>query len=1120
MNARRKPNRSNRKTKSSRARNRRLAQQQANKLSFDKLEDRQLLASVTVGNATDLVNADTSSILTLINNDGGDGISLREAITASNNTVGEDAITFDASLSGQTITLGGMDIDITEAVTIDATTLSSDVTIDGNQQSRIFDITAARGDFTLAGLTLTGGQTSDDDPIYSAGTNNGGAIQSLSSGDLTLNLSTIVGNSTSGYGAAGGGVFALGSVYLNYSNIIGNSTTGRAAGGGGVFSFDNVVLNHSDVNGNSTAGDGGAAGGGISARDFVTLTQSTVSGNSTMGSSGRGGGIQATRGITLVQSTVSGNSTAGEFSAGGGISSGELTLFQSTVSENSTAGNLAIGGGIAASGDVTITQSTITNNQTSFSTTTGGGISVTNGDPITIIGSILTGNTAVGGMPDLMPFGSFLTVYSSLIGTGVSLDAGASSNNILDDNPLLAPLADNGGPTQTHALLPGSPAIDAGSTELAVNFDGLQFRNDQRGPGFDRVFGSSIDIGAFELQPPSVALIPPTVISTAINEGGVLARPDLLNTFTVVFDTDVTVSAEDLTLVNELPFGSSVDLTGIGFSYDPLTHTAIWDFTTIRPLEAGFYSFQLDADSIANENFLLDGNGDAIGGDDFEDQHYVAISGDANLDGTVDVVNDAFTLVSNLGTTSEASFAVGDFNGDGQVNVFGDAFLLVSNLNRSVDLLTGLIVTNATDVVNADTSSVFALIANDGGDGISLREAIVASNNTTGEDTITFTASLSGQTITLGGTDIDITETVTIDATSLANDVTIDGNQESRIFDFTAPTGDFTLAGLTLTGGQTLDEASDTDPQSGGAIHSLSRGNLFVDQSTITGNSTTSSGADGGGIYSLGGVTLLQSTISNNSTQGVDADGGGIAARGSVLLNDSIVSGNSTQGLASYGGGISVFAFFDLDNPFDLSESNVTLINSTVSENISVEGEGGGIFTSGFERFDVIPGNVTLTNSSVSGNVATSSGGIGAVGAVTLTQSTVSGNSAVGGSYFRGGGGGGISGDSVTLIQSAVTGNTSNSSSSFGSGGGGIRSNDVALYQSTVSGNSVTGLFSDGGGIFAAGTVTLNQSTVTDNYASDSTAPRVAGFMAMLSATTRFWLAIMRVEVILTFLAP
>ena len=157
----------------------------------------------------------------------------------------------------------------------------------------------------------------------------------------------------------------------------------------------------------------------------------------------------------------------------------------------------------------------------------------------------------------------------------------------------------------------------------------------------------TVDIGAVEAQGPATA---PSVVSVTFDEGGVLARPDLLDTLTVVFDSDANVNAEDLSLVNNSIGGVSINVDAVSFSYDASTSTAVWDFTSRPSLAAGFYSIRLDAD-ITSGGLALDGNGDGVGGDDFVTQHYVAIPGDANLDGRVDVLGDAFLLISNLGNS-------------------------------------------------------------------------------------------------------------------------------------------------------------------------------------------------------------------------------------------------------------------------------------------------------------------------------------------------------------------------------------------------------------------------------------------------------------------------------------
>ena len=114
---------------------RRHASRSENPLGFQQLEDRRLLAAVTVTNTTDLINADTSSIAALIADDGGDGISLREAIAATNNSAGEDTITFDgvvfAGGANSLIRLTQGELDIVDSLTIDAST-ATDVTITGD----------------------------------------------------------------------------------------------------------------------------------------------------------------------------------------------------------------------------------------------------------------------------------------------------------------------------------------------------------------------------------------------------------------------------------------------------------------------------------------------------------------------------------------------------------------------------------------------------------------------------------------------------------------------------------------------------------------------------------------------------------------------------------------------------------------------------------------------------------------------------------------------------------------------------------------------------------------------------------------------------------------------------
>ena len=462
---------------------------------------------------------------------------------------------------------------------------------------------------------------------------NGGGIRT-SSGNVSLTASTLSGNSSGSRGAVTAVGYTLGGIYI---------------------SSGEVSLVNSTLSGNSSVGEGG---GIRTSSGNVSLNASTLSGNS---SDRNGGGIRNYSGnVSLTNSTLSGNSSGGD---GGGIWSDDsrVLIVNSTVTGNST---LGVGGGIGLIAD-----------------------DADDTSRLTIRNSIVAGNTDNGTAPDVEAIGDVvndLIVENSLIGdtTGSGITTTTGTGNILNENALLAALADNGGPTQTHRLLPGSLAIDAGSNALAVDQDGNALASDQRGE--DRIAFGTVDIGAYELQSTTIG---PRVISTVRDEGGVLARPDLLNTFSVSFDQDVNVSAGDLFVDNET-FGFAVDTSSVGFGYDAATLTATWDFSSLV-LDAAFYSFEL-SETITGVigGFRLDGDGDGDGvaGSNSFESVYVAIPGDANLDGQVDVLNDGFALVANLNTTTNAVFADGDFNGDGQVDVLGDAFILVANLGRDVRL--------------------------------------------------------------------------------------------------------------------------------------------------------------------------------------------------------------------------------------------------------------------------------------------------------------------------------------------------------------------------------------------------------------------------------------------------
>jgi Right handed beta helix region len=236
----------------------------------------------------------------------------------------------------------------------------------------------------------------------------------------------------------------------------------------------------------TVTGNSAQFGGGIGVYGYnsaATLTNSTLTNNAAFG----GGGAYASYdgSLTLVNCTVSANTSTN----GGGIAAyhrGSLTLTNCTVSGNSGS---RYGAGITV---VNNSQGTLTNVTVSGNTAASGGGSgfyVLNSSTITLNNTIVAGNTN-GDI--LVNQASSVSGSNNLIGTGGSggLMNGINGNLVGVTNPLLAPLGNYGGPTQTMALLPGSPAIDAGNSSLESG------TLDQRGMSY----AGTVDIGAFESQ--------------------------------------------------------------------------------------------------------------------------------------------------------------------------------------------------------------------------------------------------------------------------------------------------------------------------------------------------------------------------------------------------------------------------------------------------------------------------------------------------------------------------------------------------------------------------------------------------------------------------------------------
>jgi beta-glucanase (GH16 family) len=326
----------------------------------------------------------------------------------------------------------------------------------------------------------------------------GGQTITLTSGAITLGKNVTVDAAAPGLTVSGSNRDRVFIVNSGTTATIRNLTLANGYGfelaGGvlnnGVLTLDRVVLanNRVTTSGNDFWKGGGAIYNGDGSK--LALVDSTVRNNSVTG--GAGGGVYGffNTTVSIERSTISGN-TADD--VGGGIRSlGNFTIVNSTISGNSSTGWHG-GGFFHTDGVMNIVNSTIANNTAPDGTSGGGFVGTfTGGDAtLTLANTIVAGNS--GDQCFYAPFGNGDVRLVSL-GHNVATDITCAiphpvaSDRIVAD-ALLGPLADNGGPTPTHALLPGSPAHDAADAAFCLALD-------QRGA--PRPQGAACDAGSYE----------------------------------------------------------------------------------------------------------------------------------------------------------------------------------------------------------------------------------------------------------------------------------------------------------------------------------------------------------------------------------------------------------------------------------------------------------------------------------------------------------------------------------------------------------------------------------------------------------------------------------------------
>jgi len=391
---------------------------------------------------------------------------------------------------------------------------------------------ACDGTITLAATITNVSDTVLDGSGHQVTLSGGGRVQVLY---VTTNLTLIRLAVSNGYAGSnsppGGGIYNAGTLTLRDCVVTGNRTWSGANGtsgggggdGGGIWSSGNLTATGCTFSGNATGngGDGawahdrggsggpGGSGGAIWSMGYCALTNCTLAGNFT-GSGGSGG------------NAVMYGGAGGAGGAGAGICSrSSLDLLDCTIAANQ-AGNYGLPGWASQGpvGDPGLP---------------GAGGVANKGGTVRLLNTIVAANLIIPPPPILWPpdvSGVFLSLGYNLIGTTNGNDGFSSPGDLVGSvhfplDPKLGPLTSNGGPTLTMALLPGSPAIDAGDTAAAP-------ATDQR--GFPRPAGAAADIGVFEYG----SVMPTIAVSLSGETVNVLASGNAGSSCRLLSSTDLS----------------------------------------------------------------------------------------------------------------------------------------------------------------------------------------------------------------------------------------------------------------------------------------------------------------------------------------------------------------------------------------------------------------------------------------------------------------------------------------------------------------------------------------------------------------------------------------------------
>jgi uncharacterized repeat protein (TIGR01451 family) len=902
----------------------------------------------------------------------------------------------------------------------------------GSLRQAILDANANAGhdtiDFGITGtIVLADALPAIDDDLT---INGPGADQLAVSGDsthrvfsITHGIAVTIAEVTVRDGSAtnGGGIWSAGDLQLNLGRVISNSASTSSYGGGMYIQQGRATLSNTLVVSNLARLGGGMYIKGVSTT--LHISGGKVANNS---ASAYGGGLYIYQGsATLSRMKIISNSA----SRGGGVF---VWNSNATISDVEVVSNFAsYGGGVyVCYGSAKLTETQIMSNSAEY----GGGVYVRFGSAkLHMNGGRISSNLASGSYAD--GGGLFISEGSAILsGTQIAHNSATDTGGGMN--------VYQGSATLTGTQMVRNSASDTGG-------------------------GIYVSYGSVELSKARM------VHNSAFNSGGALYLRSSIGAITatngcIVYNSDMAVDNNDTGTLNAKDnwWGTADGPSGVGpGNGDSVSMNVEYaGFKTTSPADCSTYPPDLTIAKSVTPTMAVPGetitytltfsNAGAITATDviITDAIPISVTNTSVISKGVYITQHISTRygwdVQDLAPTDGGVITItGIFSAPSDVGISNTAFITSASIENNLSNNSSCVYVN-----NHPSLVVDSLGDEVDGNYIhgqnSLREAIANAN--TG-DTITFDASLAGETITLSGTELSITKNLTISA---AVPISVSGNHQSRVFNIGSD--DATIVGMTVRDGSAsygggiwiagdahlinLCVLNNSASNRGGGIH-VNNGNVTLSGTQVISNLSSSFG---GGIHIYGdALNVNLGSINNNSA----SIGGGIYINGgSVTLSKTHMVGNSAED----GGGVYVHWSYAVLN----------MIGGRMDSNLA-SSEGGGVF--------IHRGNAILNRTELVSNSASSGGGIYILdGNATANETQISGNSA--------GDGGG-----VYVVRDSAT---------------------FSVNWGMISSNSAIDHYAGGGGVYvSSGNAVLSGTQVVSNLASSGGALYLSSSTGAITAT-------------------